>query len=150
MNQSSKSGSESSVEQDREELVAHIHSIFRAYIKEDADVIRRTHSKDWAGFQIKSAGIVRGIDGHMDNAIKTLGAVDTISYELLDVEVQHFGDAAAVYYLARDVVRSKETGEETVLMLRAADIYRREKTGWIQCGSNICLVPGSEAGWQEN
>lgn len=125
---------------DREAILAHIRSVFEAYVRGDAERIRATHTTDWRGFQIKSDRLVRGIDEHMKNALATLEAVETLAFELLEAEVELYGDMAVVYYVARDVIRPRG-GEETVLYLRALDVYRRTPEGWNQCGSNICLMP---------
>ncbi len=36
--------------QDREQILQHIHSIFQAYLRQDRDAIRKTHTPDWTGF----------------------------------------------------------------------------------------------------
>jgi len=61
-------------------------------------------------------------------------------YEMLDIDIQPYGDMAVVFYIARYWVQSDDNGEKPIT-LRSVDIYRREGKGWNQCGSNICLVP---------
>ncbi len=39
---------------DEQKILEHIHEIFRAYLSKDREVIRRTHTDDWAGFQVQS------------------------------------------------------------------------------------------------
>lgn len=131
---------------DREEILAHIRSIFEAYIRQDRDAIRRTHSSDWTGFQNPSVRIERGIDAYMRNAELSLQTLRGKSFEILDAEVQVRGDTAIVYYVARyDFVHSD--GQPGSVPLRSVDIYRREADGWIQCGSHIGVIP-AEASWE--
>ena len=131
--------------EDREEILAHIRSIFEAYIRQDRDAIRRTHTPDWTGFQNPSVRIERGIDAYMRNAELSLQTLRGKSFELLDAEVQVRGDTAIVYYVARyDFVHSD--GQPGTVPLRSVDIYRREPDGWIQSGSHISVIP-AEATW---
>jgi ketosteroid isomerase-like protein len=131
---------------DREEILAHIRSIFEAYIRQDRETIRRTHARDWTGFQNPSGKIERGIDDYMKNAELSLQTLRGTGFEILDSEVQVRGDTAIVYYVARyDYVDSD--GHAASVPLRSVDIYRREAEGWIQCGSHITVIPG-EPTWE--
>jgi ketosteroid isomerase-like protein len=125
---------------DKAQILQHIHSIFQAYIDHDRDRIRALHTSDWVGFQNPSAQIERGMDAYMVNAESSLQLLKGTGFELLDTEIQLYGDMAVVYYVARyDCV--DEDGKEMSLPLRAVDIYRREGTGWNQSGSHICVIP---------
>jgi hypothetical protein len=55
---------------DRAQILQHIHSIFQAYIDQDRDKIRALHTPDWVGFQNPSTQIERGMDAYMINAGK--------------------------------------------------------------------------------
>ncbi len=132
---------------DREAILAHIHSIFRAYIEKDRDAIRRTHTPDWTGFQGPSTKIERGIDDYMVNAEQSLKNLDGVGYELLDTEVQIHGDLGIVYYVARYDYRDR-SGAVVGLPLRSIDIYQRVDGKWIQSGSHITPIP-STADWGE-
>lgn len=133
---------------DREEILAHIRSIFEAYIRRDREAIRKTHTADWTGFQNPSTRIERGIQDYMRNADLSLQTLVGTGFEILDSEVQIRGDTAIVYYVARyDCVHSD--GRASSVPLRSVDIYRRESDGWIQCGSHISVVP-AEASWTQN
>lgn len=125
---------------DREEIVAHIHGLFQAYIRRDREAIRTGHTDDWRGFQVRSTKLVRGIDAYMENADRILQTLRGRRYELLDVDVHLYGDVAVVYYVA-DYWIDGPDGKEERLGLRSVDIYRREPGGWNQCGSNICALP---------
>jgi ketosteroid isomerase-like protein len=133
-----------SATKDREDILNHIHSIFQAYLRQDREVIRRTHTRDWTGFQGPSTKIERGLDDYMVNAEKSLSALRGTGYELLDTEVQIYGDLAVVYYVARYDFRDGE-GKAGAVPLRSVDIYRREAGEWNQCGSHITPVPANSA-----
>lgn len=130
------------VERDREQILSHIRSIFEAYIRRDREALRNTHTADWVGFQGPSTTIERGIDAYMKNAEQSLAAFSGTAYELLDTEVQVYGDMAVVYYVARYDYRDPD-GNTGSLPLRAVDIYRRKADGWIQTGSHIGVIPSS-------
>ncbi len=126
--------------EDREQILQHIHSIFQAFLRQDRDAIRESHTLDWTGFQGPSVGIERGIDAYMVNAEKSLQHLQGTRYELLDTEVQIYGDLALVYYIARYDYRDGE-GREGSIPLRSIDVYRRENSKWNQCGSHITPIP---------
>jgi ketosteroid isomerase-like protein len=128
--------------EDRERILQHIHGIFQAYLRQDREAIRRMHTHHWTGFQGPSTKIERSIDDYMKNAEKSMQEFRGTGYELLDTEVQVYGDVAVVYYVARyDYVdREQRSGS---LRLRSVDIYRREGEGWNQCGSHIGGVPAT-------
>jgi len=128
-------------------IVAHIRSIFEAYLRKDRATIRRTHAEDWVGFLGPSTKIERGIGDYMAGAERSLEHFDGLGYELLDTEVQLHGDLALVYYTARYEYEDKE-GHRGVLPLRSLDVYRREGGDWIQAGSHITPIPGGGA-WGE-
>ena len=134
-------------EDDRAAVLAHIRSIFQAYIDRDRTTIEKTHSRDWTGFQGPSTKIERGIADYMVNAERSLAAFRGTGYELLDTEVQLHGDLALVYYLARyDYLDA--AGEARSLGLRSLDVYRRERGEWTQCGSHITSMPAGGS-WGE-
>lgn len=125
---------------DRQEILAHIHTIFQAYVDRDLKKIRNTHTPDWTGFQGPSTKIERGIEDYMGNARKSLEAFQGTGFEILDSEIQVYGDVAVVYYVAR-YDYSDAHGDDHELPLRSVDIYRRENGEWIQAGSHITPVP---------
>ena len=125
---------------DEQQILDHIHGIFRAYLDKDRATIRRTHTQDWTGFQVGSQEMVRGIDAHMCNANATLDKTTPLGYELLDTDVSIYGDTAIVHYLASYSYRDHVDEEHTV-RLRSTDVYRKDDGHWSQCGSNICRVP---------
>jgi len=132
---------------DRDQIISHIHSIFQAYLDRDEEAIRRLHTVDWTGFQGPSTSIERGIEPYMRNARKSLESFHGTAYELLDTEVQIYGDLALVYYVATYDYRNPD-GSAGTIPLRSVDIYRREKNGWNQAGSHITVIP-SAGSWGE-
>jgi ketosteroid isomerase-like protein len=135
-------------ERDRREILAHIDSIFRAYLAADRATIRRLHTDDWVGFQGPSTAIERGLDAYMRNAEASLQHFEGTGYELLDTELRLHGDLALVYYLARYDYRDA-AGAPGSLRLRSLDVYCREADGWNQCGSHITPVPSGGGRWGE-
>lgn len=129
-------------DQAKAEIVAHINSIFQAFIDQDRDTIRATHAEDWTGFQTSAQEITHGIDAYMAN----VGFANPMQrYEIEDHDIKLYGDTAVVYYVAhwwsyvpsiRQYVRSRA---------RSVDIYRHDEEGWIQVGSNINVLqrPGA-------
>jgi ketosteroid isomerase-like protein len=126
---------------DRAEIYAHIDRVFRAYQARDLEEIRRTHTEDWRGFQLPSRSLVRGIDAYMQTARQVASGVAALEHwEFLEREVEFHGDLALVWYVAREVIVDAE-GQRKTLLLRAIDLYRREPSGWNQCGSHITALP---------
>ena len=135
-------------ESDKQKILAHIDAIFRAYIAGDRKTIEKLHTTDWVGFQGPSGRIERGIGDYMRNADRSLEAFQGTAHELLDVEVQIFGDVALVWYVARYDYRTHSDGTSGSLSLRSVDVYRKKDGEWNQSGSHIAVVPDSGA-WGE-
>ncbi len=127
------------VKSDREQIIDHLHSIFKAFINQDINTIRATHSRDWTGFQSGSRVIIKGIDGYMKGI--TLKFTKMEEYEIKDIDVQVYGEIGIVYYVARWKTRIQATGQLMEINARACDIYRKESGSWIQAGSNLNLLP---------
>ena len=143
------SGGNATMEQEHKaEIMKHIHSIFEAYLRQDRDALRATHTADWTGFQGPSTKIERGIEDYMVNAERSLQNLQGTGYEILDTEIQLYGEMALVYYVARYDFRRKQQGSGS-MMLRSLDVYRLDKSGWTQCGSHITPIPQGGL-WGEN
>jgi len=125
---------------DQEKILEHVHGIFEAYLQKDRETIRRSHTADWTGFGVGSVKMVQGIDGYMALADAALTKTRPKRYELLETDIQVHGDIAIVYYTANYWFLDADD-HEVLLPLRSVDVYRREKDGWNQCGSNICRTP---------
>lgn len=133
--------------QDKEKIIAHIHSIFSSFLKKDRQAIKNAHTNDWVGFMGPSTKIERGIDDYMVNVDKSLESFNGVGYEILDHEIQIYGEIAIVYYTARYDYKD-EKGETKPFPLRSVDIYKRTDNDWIQAGSHITPMPSGGA-WGE-
>lgn len=131
---------------DRTEITSHIHRIFQAFIAQDRETLRQTHSRDWTGFMGPSVGIERGLEAYMANAEKSLQNFRGHSYAIDDLEIELFGEVAVVYYVARyNYITDSGPAE---IPLRSVDIYGKRDGHWIQIGSHITVIPSSGA-WGE-
>ena len=121
------------------EIRSHVEGLFDAFLAKDRDALRDGRVADWIGFQIPSTTLIRGVDRYMVDLETALQSLKVTRYEFLEFEVDVHDDIALVYYIARDWLDTPD-GEETALV-RALDVYQRRSDGWIQIGSNICVLP---------
>ena len=121
------------------EIRRHVEDLFDAFLAKDRAALGSGRIEDWMGFQIPSTSLIRGVDSYMVDLETALENLEVTRYEFLEFEVDVHTDVALVYYVARDWLNTPE-GEKTILV-RALDVYGLESDGWIQIGSNICLVP---------
>ena len=128
---------------DRERIIEHINEIFEAFLRRDREAIKSAHSDDWVGFLGPSSSIERGIDAYMANVDTSLKSFTGKSFEILDTELQFYGEICIVYYVARYDYED-DKGELQGLPLRSVDIYRRQNGDWIQAGSHISVIPSDE------
>jgi ketosteroid isomerase-like protein len=124
------------------EILAHIHSIFQAFIDQDRDKIRATHSADWTGFQTGARQITKGVDAYMAN-VRFTNPMQR--YEIEDYDIQVHGDIAVVYYVAHWWSYIPSIEQYLKMRARSVDIYRKDNGEWIQAGSNIDIMrrPGA-------
>jgi ketosteroid isomerase-like protein len=125
------------------EIRSHVEGLFDAFLAKDRDALRDGRVADWRGFQIPSTTLIRGVDRYMVDLETALQNLKVTRYEFLEFEVDVHDDVALVYYIARDWLDTPD-GEETALV-RALDVYQRRSEGWIQIGSNICVLPDPPA-----
>ncbi len=125
-------------EAEREAVIETLHSIFQAFIDQDAETLRATHAQDWMGFKANGHEIVRGIEGYMKDVSFRYPMLD---YRIDDVDVQFFGDLAVVYYVGQYRSDLKEYGEVMTTKIRAVDLFRKQADSWIQVGSNLNVLP---------
>jgi ketosteroid isomerase-like protein len=125
------------------EIRSHVEGLFDAFLAKDRDALRDGRVADWRGFQIPSTTLIRGVDRYMVDLETALQNLKVTRYEFLEFEVDVHDDIALVYYIARDWLDTPD-GEETALV-RALDVYQRRSDGWIQIGSNICVLPDQPA-----
>ena len=128
-------------EDDKREILDHIHSIFKAYMDADEATIQATHSADWTGFNNQSRSIVHGIESYMDNARRALSGGRIVRYELEDVDIQIHGDVGIVYYVANWTTKINASDLQVRMHVRSVDIYQKRSGNWIQIGSNLNVLP---------
>lgn len=136
------SAAESDRESDRRAVVAKLHSIFDAFVGQDAATLRRTHTDDWTGFKSHSSHIVEGIDEYMatiafDNPM--------LEYDFDEIEVEVYGDLALVWYVATWKNRLTKHDLTMTMTARSLDVYRRENGEWVQSASHLAVVPKPDA-----
>jgi len=129
-------------ESDRQQIIDHIHSIFKAFVQQDRVGIRARHTVDWTGFKNNSREIVQGIDGYMKDM--TLKILKMEEYEIQDIEVQLYGNIAIVYYIAEWKSRVISTGQLLQIRARSVDIYRKDAKEWNQAGSHLSILPAPD------
>jgi ketosteroid isomerase-like protein len=128
---------------DREEIRAHIDSIFQAFIHKDAAKLRATHDEHWLGYLEGSDTVIRGIGGYMENASYGIANPDygMTGYKMREFDMIFQGDAAFVTFVAD--VDSKSPAGPHRRALRITDFYVKRNGHWIQAGSDTELHPES-------
>ena len=135
---------------EKQQLIEHVHKIFRAFINRDRDRIRELHTKDWVGFLGPSTKIERGISNYMINADLSLDNFQGTGYEIHDTEVQIYSDIALVFYIASYYYVTDE-GNTGAIPLRSVDVFKRENDHWNQAASHISVIPdGGKWGERKN
>jgi hypothetical protein len=130
---------------DRAAIRAHIESIFQAFIEQDGDKLRATHTEDWRGFLEGSPVAIRGIDEYMQSTgIKSKPAADAPkptwgmkAYKITDYDVIFHGPELAVVCFVAEV--ENRSGNSTTL--RILDVYAKRNGHWIQAGSHTAVHP---------
>jgi ketosteroid isomerase-like protein len=131
---------------DRQQIIDHIHRIFQAFVDQDSMSIRNLHTEDWTGFQNRSREIVKGVDGYMQNVRKSLAESQMLEYELEDIEVRIYGETAIVFYVGNWKSRIKRTGLVLKFRVRSVDIFRKTGSSWNQTGSHLSILPSPSGG----
>ena len=123
---------------DRDAIRAHIDSIFQAFIKKDAAMLRATHAKNWLGYLEGSRTMIRGVDGYMDwNQVDPASPYGMKSYTMREFDMIFKGDAAFVCFVAD--IESNTPNGPFKRVLRISDFYTKENGKWIQNGSDTQL-----------
>lgn len=127
-------------EQDRKEILAHIDSIFRAFIDKDKEAIRNTHLPNWKGFTVRSRSTVHSREEYMREVEALLERQHWKFYEMTETDIAFYGETAIVSYIAR--VSGKDLGEKYFeTKLRVLDIYARVSGAWNLAASSVSLHP---------
>lgn len=132
---------------DREEIRAHIDSIFQAFIHKDTKALRATHDENWRGFLEGSRTIIRGLEEYMMetgmDGVDPKSPYGMTGYRMRDFDIAFQGDAAFVSFVAE--VQSNSPSGPATRTLRIADFYAKRNGHWIQAGSDTDLHPESVA-----
>lgn len=140
-----KDASEDGHANDRAAIIAHIESIFQAFINKDIPALRATHSEDWRGFLEGSPVPIRGIEEYMiaigagPNSTSGVRNPNTgmSGYKMTDVDVIFYGPDIAVTCFNADI--NLRTGGSS--KLRILDIHARRNGRWIQTASHTVIHP---------
>ena len=114
--------------------------VFEAYRQKELGILRRTHTADWRGFSLRSAGVGRGIDAYMRDAEAAIASTQFEEYQILELDAIFYGELAVVPYVARIAGKNRQ-GRMEAYRLRVLDVYLREPTGWNQVATNTSLHP---------
>lgn len=127
-------------EQDRKEILAHIDSIFQAFIRRDEEAIRTTHLPEWKGFTVRSRATIHSRDEYLQEVRGLLKNQHWKFYEMIDLDIAFHGETAIVSYIAR--VSGKDPLEKYFeTKLRVMDIYVKPESSWFLAASSVSLHP---------
>jgi ketosteroid isomerase-like protein len=127
-------------DQDRKEILAHIDSIFRAFINKDKETIRNTHLPQWKGYTVRSRETIHSRDKYMNEVEGLLEFQHWKFYEMIDIDIAFYGDTAVVSYIA--TISGKDTQEKYFeTKLRVLDVYAKIEGVWSLAASHVSLHP---------
>jgi ketosteroid isomerase-like protein len=126
--------------QDRQEILAHIDSIFKAFAVRDRDALRRTHLPDFKGFTVRSRSVIHSRDQYLQEIERLLDIQHYSAYEILDEDFHFIGELALVTYIARTFGQDPQ-GKNFDTKIRVLDIYQRLPEGWNLAASSVSLHP---------
>jgi hypothetical protein len=132
--------------EDRAAVRAVVEKIFQGFVEKNPDVLRATHSQDWAGYFTDSKSLSKGIDKYMEHSTSNWGNKDfgMLSYKFNEFEINFVGDVAVVFYVA-DVTGKIPPGIVGTDKYRSIDIYAKRNGNWIQIASNLNRHPDAVA-----
>lgn len=127
-------------EQDRKEILAHIDSIFRAFINKDQEKIRNTHLPEWKGFTVRSRETVHSRDTYMEEVISLLDRQNWKFYEMIDSDFAFYDNTAIVCYVA--TISGKDNQDRFFeTKMRVMDVYVKSEGNWNLASSHVSLHP---------
>ena len=127
-------------EKDKDDIRHHIDTTFRAYIDRDWEALSVARTREWSGFTINAASIVRGSRAYTLGVKRLLRDVDLIDYEMVEIDYAFYGPVCVVPYVAR--LRGDWTGGGSFeAKLRVLDVYARRDGVWHQVSGSISLHP---------
>lgn len=125
---------------DREEILAHIDSIFKAFATRDRETLRRTHLPDFKGFPVRSRKVIHSRDEYLQEIERLLDLQLYNSYQILEEDFHFIGEVAIVSYVAR-TFGTDPHGKPFDTKIRVMDIYQRTPEGWNLAASSVSVHP---------
>ena len=128
--------------EDRKAILAHIDSIFDAFIRKDGDKLRATHGARWRGYLAGSRSMIKGIDEYMKTVSPGLKNPNGMAdYKILESDVVFYGNDFAVVPFVAEITSRVGGRKIPGGKLRILDVFHKEKGEWIQVASNTATHP---------
>lgn len=127
-------------ERDRQEILEHIHSIFRAFAARDREKLRQTHLSEFKGYAARSRSTIRNRDMYLRDVESILENQEYQDYVLMEEDFHFIGEVAIVCYIANVTGRTRQ-GQPYESKIRVMDIYRKTGEGWNLAASSVSLHP---------
>ena len=125
---------------DRQEILAHIDSIFKAFAVRDRDTLRKTHLPDFRGFTVRSRSVIHSRDQYLQEIERLLDLQLYSSYQIIEEDFHFIGDVAIVSYIARTSGQDPH-GKPFETKIRVLEIYQRTPEGWNLAASSVSVHP---------
>lgn len=125
---------------DRQEILAHIDSIFKAFATRDRETLRRTHLPDFKGFPVRSRKVVHSREEYLQEIERLLDLQLYSSYQILEEDFHFIGDVAIVSYIAQTSGQDPQ-GKPFETKIRVMDIYQHTPEGWNLAASSVSVHP---------
>jgi ketosteroid isomerase-like protein len=127
-------------EADQKAILAHIDSVFKAFVNRDRSVLVKTHLDDFSGFTVRSRSTITSRDQYMQEIDGLLNFQHWKFYEITDFQITFHDQTAIVVYIAR--ISGKDPQERYFeTRLRVMDIYVNSTEGWNLAASSVSLHP---------
>jgi len=127
-------------EADQQAILAHIDTIFKAFVNRDRESLLKTHLEDFSGFTVRSRATITSRDQYMKEIDGLLNFQHWKFYQINDFHVTFHGHTAIVVYIA--LISGKDPQERYFeTRLRVMDIYVSESDLWNLAASSVSLHP---------
>jgi ketosteroid isomerase-like protein len=141
---------------DRAAIRTHIESICQAFVDDDVQKIRDTHTDDWRGFLEGSRAPIAGIDAYMRaNGIpwpppagappRAAAPNPTRTFKVFDFDVHFYGPDLAVASFFVEFGDTAGGAFKTGVRYRIMDVYARRNGAWNQAASHTVVDPAWRA-----
>jgi ketosteroid isomerase-like protein len=125
---------------DRQEILAHIDSIFKAFAARDRETLSRTHLPDFKGFTVRSRKVVHSRDQYLQEIERLLDLQLYSAYQIVEEDFKFIGDVAIASYIAQ-TSGADPHGKPFETKIRVMDIYQRTPEGWNLAASSVSVHP---------